>query len=111
MIGFSFADEDDAMIFHDAFLQREREHARSVSSISNPNTSQASPSLDSGLDRKKSKKETSGFGLFRKNTKTKDKKLDKAMISAPSDFQHVSHVGYSKADGFSVQNIPMGTCL
>ncbi|KAJ3308276.1 hypothetical protein HDV04_001494 [Boothiomyces sp. JEL0838] len=107
MIGFSFADEDDAMIFHDAFLQREREHARSVSSISNPNTSQASPSLDSGLDRKKSKKETSGFGLFRKNTKTKDKKLDKAMISAPSDFQHVSHVGYSKADGFSVQNIPM----
>ncbi|KAJ3316868.1 hypothetical protein HDV06_002731, partial [Boothiomyces sp. JEL0866] len=107
MIGFSFADEDDALIFHDAFIQREREHARSVSSVSAATQNQSSPSMDSGLDRKKSKKESSGFGLFRKNTKTKEKKLDKTMISAPTDFQHVSHVGYSKADGFSVQNIPM----
>ncbi|KAJ3268194.1 hypothetical protein HDV01_003340 [Terramyces sp. JEL0728] len=107
MIGFSFADEDDALVFHDAFSQRERDHIRSVSSASTTNANQSSPSLDSGLDRRKSKKESTGFGLFRKNTKTKEKKLDKAMISGPSDFQHVSHVGYSKADGFSVQNIPM----
>ncbi|KAI8850935.1 P21-Rho-binding domain-containing protein [Chytridium lagenaria] len=29
------------------------------------------------------------------------------MISAPTDFKHVSHVGYNPKTGFSVDNIPL----
>ncbi|KAJ3134385.1 hypothetical protein HK100_003594 [Physocladia obscura] len=34
-------------------------------------------------------------------------KIDKSMISAPSNFEHVSHVGFNQNTGFTAQNIPM----
>ncbi|KAJ3299644.1 hypothetical protein HDU76_006253 [Blyttiomyces sp. JEL0837] len=85
--------------------------ARSSLVSETSSTISKSPSADiSELDKKKSKKEKSesSGGFFSK--KKKDKKggkIDKSMISAPTEFKHVSHVGYDPKTGFSAQNIPM----
>ncbi|KAI9346495.1 hypothetical protein BDR26DRAFT_931861 [Obelidium mucronatum] len=34
-------------------------------------------------------------------------KIDKSMISGPTNFEHVSHVGFNPNSGFTAQNIPM----
>eukprot|EP00835_Amoeboradix_gromovi_P004476 NODE_350_length_10400_cov_0.385205.p3 type:complete len:415 gc:universal NODE_350_length_10400_cov_0.385205:3695-2451(-) len=44
--------------------------------------------------------------LTKGKKKPKTKKIDKASISAPSGFQHVSHVGYAKGKGLDVNNVP-----
>ncbi|KAJ3110237.1 hypothetical protein HDU96_006783 [Phlyctochytrium bullatum] len=61
--------------------------------------------------KKGSKKEKSegGGGFFGMKSKKEKKtgKIDKAMISAPTEFKHVSHVGYNPKTGFSAENIPL----
>eukprot|EP00842_Homolaphlyctis_polyrhiza_P006889 jgi/Hompol1/78/HPOL_005214-RA len=67
-----------------------------------------SPSSDS-VNSKKAK-ESGGFFLGRSKSKKESRtggKIDKSMISAPTNFEHVSHVGYNPKTGFSAQNIPM----
>ena len=44
--------------------------------------------------------------LTKEKKKPKTKKVDKSMISGPSGFQHVSHVGYAKGKGLDVNNVP-----
>eukprot|EP00834_Sanchytrium_tribonematis_P000179 NODE_4_length_77007_cov_1.156642.p19 type:complete len:432 gc:universal NODE_4_length_77007_cov_1.156642:29759-28464(-) len=45
--------------------------------------------------------------LTKQKKKPKAKKgIDKSMISGPSGFQHVSHVGYAKGKGLDVNNVP-----
>ncbi|KAJ3032087.1 hypothetical protein HDV00_007996 [Rhizophlyctis rosea] len=72
-----------------------------------PKSASTSQVKDAG---KKHQKENSG-GFLGSMGKTKGKKtkgkIDKSMISAPSNFEHVSHVGYNAKTGFSAQNIPM----
>ncbi|KAI8903601.1 hypothetical protein EDD86DRAFT_97151 [Gorgonomyces haynaldii] len=93
MIGFSFCQEDEASNFLDTVGRR--------NSFAKPMTKAGSASS------LKEDKKSSGFSFFgRKDTK-KEKKLDKSMISAPSDFKHLSHVGYDPKKGFSAQNIPV----
>ncbi|KAJ3316363.1 hypothetical protein HDV06_003802, partial [Boothiomyces sp. JEL0866] len=101
MVGFSFADEDDAREFYNSFLNRQKfVKPRSVS-----------PTLVNQpiavKEEKKDEKKKGGFFSFGKKEKKDKGKINKSMISAPSDFQHVSHVGYSATSGFSVQNIPL----
>lgn len=97
MIGFSFADEDDAREFYNNFLNRQKfVKPRSVS-----------PTLVNQPITVKDEKKKGGFFSFGKKEKKDKGKIDKSMISAPSDFQHVSHVGYNATSGFSVQNIPL----
>ncbi|KAJ3072360.1 hypothetical protein HDU98_003773, partial [Podochytrium sp. JEL0797] len=52
---------------------------------------------------KKDKKKKSGSG----SSAAGGGKIDKNMISAPSNFEHVSHVGFNPNSGFTAQNIPM----
>jgi hypothetical protein len=134
MIGFSFADELEAAQFLDRVQNKERfllgvvaskpavsptttvpESPRPSSVTSTPPPQPIPPPQTTApaiisIDRKDPKKDSSGgfFGFgARKETTIKKGKLDKSMIGAPTDFQHVSHVGYSAQSGFSVQNIPM----
>lgn len=77
----------------------------SVSSAGSANTPQGGSSESLNVDKKESK---GFFGMTRSKTQKKEtKKLDKSMISAPSDFKHLSHVGYDPKKGFSAANIPL----
>ena len=121
MIGFSFADELEAAQFLDRVQNKERLVVASKPVI--PTVPESRPSVTSApqpippqttapavsIDRKDTKKDSSGgfFGFGGRKETIKKGKLDKSMIGAPTDFQHVSHVGYSAQSGFSVQNIPM----
>ncbi|KAH6571796.1 hypothetical protein BASA60_006973 [Batrachochytrium salamandrivorans] len=79
--------------------------SNSSESVNSKKTKKESPGGFSGnssrflTGRPKSKKESS--------KDSKKGKIDKSMISAPSNFEHVSHVGYNPKTGFSAQNIPM----
>ncbi|KAI8907442.1 hypothetical protein DFJ77DRAFT_475392 [Powellomyces hirtus] len=51
-----------------------------------------------------------GGSLRSKKTTKGDKKkggFDKSMISAPTNFQHITHVGYNQQTGFTAKNIPV----
>lgn len=41
----------------------------------------------------------------KKNKKDKNRKLTKADIGLPSDFKHVSHVGWDPNQGFAIENV------
>lgn len=41
----------------------------------------------------------------KKSKKDKNKKLTKADIGLPSDFQHLSHVGWDPNQGFALDNV------
>ncbi|KAJ3340907.1 hypothetical protein HDU91_000781, partial [Kappamyces sp. JEL0680] len=126
MVGFSFADEAEASQFLERVHNKERYVPKPAPAPASrlsvaapaPRLSAAAPApspspaalgvpAEKGLERKESKKDSGGFFGFGRKDTAKKSKLDKSMISAPSDFQHVSHVGYSAQSGFSVQNIPM----
>ncbi|KAI8921813.1 hypothetical protein BC831DRAFT_475328 [Entophlyctis helioformis] len=131
MIGFSFADEDEAASFHDTFARKESLAPTPAPApmpaptpapipVAAPAPSPVPAQIQQqGMTRstssdsvgsKQSKKESGGGGFFGRNrskTTGKKGKIDKSMISAPSNFEHVSHVGYDPKTGFSAQNIPM----
>ncbi|KAI9203078.1 uncharacterized protein BJ171DRAFT_625502 [Polychytrium aggregatum] len=76
-------------------------------SMSTPNRSDSSQSLS------KQAKDSGGGGFFSmgkkndsKGGKNKSQKVTKEMISGPSNFEHISHVGFDKQKGFTTQNIP-----
>ncbi|KAJ3098113.1 hypothetical protein HDU97_004297 [Phlyctochytrium planicorne] len=84
----------------------------SPSSLSKPPSPRipTEPTLESKAKTdKKEEKQLSGlFGKRKNSEKKKGKnKIDKSMISAPTDFKHVSHVGYSPKTGFRAENIPL----
>ncbi|KAI9088753.1 hypothetical protein DFS34DRAFT_421807 [Phlyctochytrium arcticum] len=49
-------------------------------------------------------------GIFSSGTKKgkgdKKRRVDPSQISAPSNFQHITHVGYNPSSGFTAHNIP-----
>ncbi|KAJ3268568.1 hypothetical protein HDV01_002565 [Terramyces sp. JEL0728] len=99
LIGFSFADEDDAQEFCNYYRNRQK-------FIKPKSVSPTSTLVNHPIPVQEEKKK-GGFFSFGKKEKKDKGKIDKSMISAPSDFQHVSHVGYNATSGFSVQNIPL----
>lgn len=115
MIGLSFADEGEGANFAERFVNREAA-VRKISipaAIPPPSLPQYVPQIivkeNSDKEPKEVKKESSGGGIFGFGRKGNGKgKVEKSMISDPSDFKHLSHVGFSKQSGFSAQNIPGG---
>ena len=119
MMGLSFADDDEAKLFAEWYKSRENfvppvAKTESHQPISKANNSvsvkEAAPVIKEPPLSSSAKKDTSGGGLFgfgRKNSGKSKPKFDKSMISTPSNFEHVSHVGFSAQSGFSVDNIPM----
>lgn len=85
LIGFSFADEGEANEFYKKVNNRAK-YAKSSSSSASKSTPAATTS-------KKSKKAGKAGGI------------DKSMISSPSGFQHVAHMGFSSEHGFSSNNV------
>ncbi|KAG0241633.1 hypothetical protein BGW41_005649 [Actinomortierella wolfii] len=86
LAAFSFADEQEASVFY--------------KKVSNRGTLKK---VKSGSPSPKSKK----GGLFGsvKEKKGHKGKLDKSQIGLPSNFRHLSHIGWDPNKGFNVQNI------
>ena len=114
VIGLSFADEGEANQFFERYSQKDQFVVRPAAQpiVQQPSVQQStivkSPSQDS-ITKKTRKESAAGFFGFGKTKKEEKKgsKIDKTMISAPSNFEHVSHVGYNPNTGYSAQNIPM----
>lgn len=81
MIGISFADENDATYFFEMVVNRDK----SVPPVEN--TLGASDSKSKGSAESINKKSGVFSGMGRKNSQPKGK-INKNMISAPSDFQY-----------------------
>ena len=97
VIGFSFASDRDAQDFGNQVLNRNSY----VSKIS-----KAPIAISPVSVTKETKEESKSW--FKSSKKQKDKpKIDKSMITAPENFQHLSHVGFDPKTGFSASNIPM----
>lgn len=85
LVGFAFADEGEAGEFYRKVKNRGK-YAKSGGG--------AAKSTPSASSSKKKKGKTSSSGG-----------IDKSMISAPSGFQHVAHMGFSSEHGFSSNNV------
>lgn len=86
--GFSFADESEASTLYKKVMNREKSKK---SKMSMPSVSATS----NGTSKKKKK---GG--------------IDKSMIGAPSNFEHIGHIGWSAEGGFDSRNIdPSWTSL
>lgn len=97
VMGLSFVSESDALDFANHVLHRES-YVPKISKAPIPVAPMATP--------KETKEESKSW--FKTSKKQKDKpKIDKSMISAPENFQHLSHVGFDPKTGFSASNIPM----
>ncbi|GAB1528435.1 hypothetical protein RhiTH_011629 [Rhizoctonia solani] len=79
MIGFSFPNEGEALTMYKKFEKRGK--------LSTGGKAKAQPATPSTPTRSK--------------TKSKKGKIDKSLISAPSGFHHVAHMGYDAEGGFT----------
>ncbi|KAF8668528.1 WH1 domain [Rhizoctonia solani] len=79
MIGFSFPNEGEALTMYKKFEKRGK--------LSTGGKARAQPAIPSTPTRSK--------------TKSKKGKIDKSLISAPSGFHHVAHMGYDAEGGFT----------
>ncbi|CEH16679.1 Actin regulatory protein (Wiskott-Aldrich syndrome protein) [Ceraceosorus bombacis] len=87
LIGFSFADEAEAGEVYKK-IQNRHKYAKSAGASSLKSTSAGKKS------KRGAASSSAGTG-----------KLDKSMISAPSDFKHLAHMGFSSEKGFSSNNV------
>lgn len=95
MVGLSFADDEEAMEFRDKVLRRESIRKPNFEPIREPSSLPAmkqpelrsSTASNTSLDKPGSRSKESGWGFGRKATKDKKGKIDKSMISAPSEFK------------------------
>ncbi|KZT53612.1 WH1-domain-containing protein [Calocera cornea HHB12733] len=85
MVGLVFADEGEAKTMRKKVEGRAKSSKKAAAPIA------ASPAPDSPSSSKKKKK--------------KGGKIDKSMISAPSAFKHVAHMGYDAQKGFSSEGV------
>ena len=94
IIGLSFALEKDAQEFANKVFNRES-YISKIAKTAVPVISNVNPQKEESKS-------------WFKSSKKKDKpKIDKTMISAPENFQHLSHVGFDPKTGFSASNIPL----
>ncbi|KAJ3128331.1 hypothetical protein HK098_004740 [Nowakowskiella sp. JEL0407] len=129
LVGLSFADGADASTFHKKVTQRESisstqsnqaqerpsivvAPAKVVSAPPSPITPNANIIKSPSTEKVSKPSKAGGVSLFGNKGKNavgpSKKKIDKSMISAPSDFQHISHVGFNAKTGFSSTNLPEG---
>ncbi|XP_069142757.1 actin nucleation-promoting factor WASL-like [Argopecten irradians] len=125
--GLNFASEDEAFKFKNAIEQKlmERHQRRldkkknqgSVHNNNNQNQGGMSPppainnsgpppaSVDINLNKTSGKDTISKASKNKSKDKDKKKKLTKEDISTPTDFRHVSHVGWDPNKGFDMNNL------
>ena len=98
MIGFVFAEEKDANVMWKKYNTR-----ASIQSSESPLTPPPSPyssnRRSSEVDAKSSKSKPTSTPKKDKSN-GKKKKIDISTISAPTNFQHVGHLGYTDDGGF-----------
>ncbi|KAI9591989.1 hypothetical protein BDF19DRAFT_388902, partial [Syncephalis fuscata] len=78
LAGFAFADEHEAGVFYKKVIGRE--------------------------SAKNSGRSGGGF-LFGSRNKKQRSKIDKSQISLPTDFRHLSHIGWDPDRGFDMTNV------
>ncbi|KAG8898831.1 hypothetical protein FRB99_007128 [Tulasnella sp. 403] len=81
-VAFSFPDEKDANLFYKKVTNRQK-YAQA----------------------KSKSKEKENASSKKGKSKLKGGKIDKSMISGPTDFKHVGHMGYSEEHGFSQSGV------
>ncbi|PWN23129.1 hypothetical protein BCV69DRAFT_286476 [Microstroma glucosiphilum] len=86
LIAFSFAEEREA----DDFFKKVNGRSKYVAKSSSKSSSAAAASSSSSPAKKK---------------KAHKGGIDKSMISGPTGFQHVAHMGFSSENGFSSNNV------
>lgn len=110
---FCFANQSDPISFYNLVKNSLRSGGTPKGSLTNlsnafkPTSPRNSVSLQgsNGSSSYDASGVMSMFGFGKKKEKKK-KGIDKAMIGAPKDFKHISHVGYDPSNGFNLQNIP-----
>ncbi|GAA5826668.1 hypothetical protein JCM11251_002846 [Rhodosporidiobolus azoricus] len=93
MIGLAFSSESEASELFKKFSMRHKYAAKFASSSTSTSTSSPNPSKKSSSGKKGKKGGAGGGGI------------DKSMIGAPTNFNHVAHMGFSAEEGFSSRNI------
>ncbi|KAG8994490.1 hypothetical protein FRB94_009886 [Tulasnella sp. JGI-2019a] len=87
MIGFVFSDEKEANLLFQKFQKRSKAaQGKSSSKKENASTSKSSSSKS-------------------KSKSGKSRGIDKSLISGPTDFKHVAHMGYTAEQGFSSSGV------
>ncbi|KAG8853843.1 hypothetical protein FRB96_007983 [Tulasnella sp. 330] len=89
MIGFVFSDEKEANLLFQKFQKRSKATQGKSSKKENATTSSTAKSSS------KSKSKSNG----------KSKGIDKSLISAPTGFKHIAHMGYTAEQGFSSSGV------
>ncbi|KAI9225465.1 MAG: hypothetical protein DHS80DRAFT_9540, partial [Piptocephalis tieghemiana] len=93
LAGLSFADENEAAVFYRKVLNKTQTKKRKGPS---DDVVSSSSSSNSG----------SWFGSSsRSSKKGKRGPIDKSQISQPTNFQHLSHIGWDPEKGFDTKNI------
>ncbi|PLW14604.1 hypothetical protein PCANC_20418 [Puccinia coronata f. sp. avenae] len=86
MIAFVFVNEDEASAIHKKVISRSKHISKSSTKV------------------KTAEPPVAPNPVFAPNGKKKGG-IDKSMISAPTDFKRVSHMGYDSNAGFTVENV------
>ena len=68
-------------------------------------TLKPAPVTSNGYLAKAPVRTTTSVTTTKKNKKDKNKKITKADIGLPSDFKHLSHVGWDPNQGFALDNV------
>jgi hypothetical protein len=98
MIGFSFPNESEALTMYKKFEKRSKLSTGGTFYPREPRVSTINQFLFTG----KAKPQAAAPPTPTKSkSKSKKGKIDKSLISAPSGFQHVAHMGYDSEGGFT----------
>ncbi|XP_046439003.1 neural Wiskott-Aldrich syndrome protein-like [Daphnia pulex] len=115
-IGFNFANEGEAEYFLMAIkeylrMKSEKRERRRLSQqqVQQPQPGKHTPVATNGSVPKstavRSATITNRITVTKKGKKDKNKKITKADIGGPSDFKHISHVGWDPNQGFALDNV------
>jgi Wiskott-Aldrich syndrome protein len=98
MVGFSFPNEGEALTMYKKFEKRNKLSTGGMDSLARDPRVRSDDMFDTG--KAKAQPATPSTPA-RSKTKSKKGKIDKSLISAPSGFHHVAHMGYDAEGGFT----------
>ncbi|EFX81546.1 hypothetical protein DAPPUDRAFT_50104 [Daphnia pulex] len=125
-IGFNFANEGEAEYFlmaikeylrmksekrgvYTLMLKNNERRRLSQQQVQQPQPGKPTPVATNGSVPKstavRSATITNSITVTKKGKKDKNKKITKADIGGPSDFKHISHVGWDPNQGFALDNV------
>jgi Wiskott-Aldrich syndrome protein len=105
-VGLNFADETEAVTFYSKVINRENlkvqaRRAPTPSSATIGNTLPRQSPMPGPVESKSTSKSSSSKG--KKGSGGGSGKIDKAAIGAPTNFRHLTHIGFDPQKGFSVR--------